>query len=110
MDKKYLQNRYNWVDIAKGLAIIAVVLGHIGFQWINTPLFPMRLLFIYLWHVPVFFMIGGFFIKKEKLNNPKTFIIGKFNNLYLKLIFIYIPVLLVHNVFLSIGFYDVDIE
>lgn len=58
---------------------------------------------------PGFFMIGGFFIKEEKLILPKSFILGKYKKLYLKIIYLYIPVLLLHNFFISIGFYDPNI-
>ncbi len=103
-------NRLAWVDIAKGIAIIAVVAGHIGFSWPKTPLMPMRELFTYLWHVPVFFMLGGFFLKEEKLVKPKVFILGKIKSLYLPLLYLYIPVLLFHNLFIRVGFYDLSIN
>lgn len=102
--------RQDWVDIAKGVAIIAVVLGHIGYRWPGGRLFPLSDLFVWLWHVPVFFMIGGFFLKDEKLLHPKLFIWGKVKSLYLLILQIYIPVLLLHNFFIRIGFYDLNIE
>lgn len=102
--------RQQWVDIAKGVAIIAVVLGHIGYQYPAIRLLPMSVLFAWLWHVPVFFLIGGFFLKEEKLQKPLSFMKGKFRSLYLLILYIYIPVLLMHNWFLQIGFYDTNIE
>lgn len=71
-------SRQNYVDIAKAFAIIAVVFGHIGFQYPDIKLLPIRTLAANLWHVPVFFMIGGFFIKEERLANPFQFIKGIF--------------------------------
>lgn len=102
--------RKPWVDIAKGIAIIAVVLGHINFNWPEGKLLPLSDMLIWLWHVPVFFMIGGFFLKGEKLLHPKIFILGKVKSLYLPILYIYIPVLLLHNLFIRIGFYDLNIE
>lgn len=110
MDKMVKPARLDWVDISKGIAIIAVVVGHIGFRWPNTKLLPLSDLCVWIWHVPVFFMIGGFFLKDEKLLSPTYFIKGKIKSLYLPMIYIYFPVLLVHNVFIDIGWYDLDVD
>ena len=103
-------NRILWVDIAKGIAIIAVVLLHISHLYPGNGILPITELLGGLWHVPVFFIIGGFFVKEERLLQPISFIRGKFNSLYLLILKIYIPVLLLHNVCLCIGFYDVTID
>lgn len=105
-----LPHREDWVDIAKGIAIMAVVLGHIRFTWPKVPLLPLSTLFVWLWHVPVFFMIGGFFLREEKLTMPLNFTISKCKNLYLPLILSTIPVVLLHNVFIGIGFYDIKVN
>ena len=102
--------RQQWVDTAKGIAIIAVVLGHVGYLYPAWRLLPLSTILVWLWHVPVFFLIGGFFLKEEKLQKPLTFVKGKFHSLYLLILYIYIPVLLLHNLFLQIGFYNTDIE
>ena len=102
--------REKYVDIAKGIAIIAVVLGHIGYLYPAWKLLPLSTILVWLWHVPVFFLIGGFFLKEEKLQKPLSFVKGKFRSLYLLILYIYIPVLLLHNWFLQIGFYDTCIE
>ena len=45
--------RFKWIDIAKGIGIILVVIGH------SNP--PFRLLsFIFAFHMPLFFFISGF--------------------------------------------------
>lgn len=99
--------RQEWVDMAKGIAIIAVVMGHIGFCWPHSRFLPLNVLLIWLWHVPVFFMIGGFFLDDKKLVHPVAFIKRKLKTLYLPLLYVYVPVLLLHNVFISSGIYDV---
>ena len=99
--------RQEWVDMAKGIAIIAVVMGHIGFCWPHSRFLPLNVLLIWLWHVPVFFMIGGFFLDDKKLVHPVAFIKRKLKTLYLPLLYVYVPVLLLHNVFISTGVYDV---
>ena len=49
-------NRLDWPDVAKGICIISVILGHQGIPWINQ--------IVYTYHLPVFFIIAGYFFKK----------------------------------------------
>lgn len=105
-----IKNRQDWVDIAKAFAIIAVVLGHISYQYPKMALMPLSTIIVWLWHVPVFFMIGGFFLKDERMAKPVSFIKGKIKSLYLLILYLYIPFTLLHNVLLDIGFYDTAIE
>ena len=51
-----------YLDVAKALAIIAVVWGHIATPAGN---------FLFAWHMPFFFFIGGFFIRPQ--DAPRTF-------------------------------------
>lgn len=96
------------VDIAKGISIIAIVLGHIGFLYPACQLINTKDLFIYLWHVPVFFIVAGFFIKEEQLTQPRLWFKKKFSSLYLKILYFYVPAVLLHNVFIQIGWYSLD--
>lgn len=51
---RMLQNsRIKYIDIAKGIAIICVILGHLGISNINK--------IVFTFHVPIFFFITGFF-------------------------------------------------
>lgn len=103
-------NRQLWVDIAKGIAIVAVVLGHIEYNYPQHRLMPLSDMLSEFWHVPVFFLIGGFFIKEERLLKPFSFIKSKVKSLYLLLLYIYIPVIFLHNFFIDVGFYDLAID
>lgn len=47
------KDRIQYIDIAKGIAIICIVLGHLGISSINRVVFTF--------HVPIFFFITGFF-------------------------------------------------
>ena len=51
--------REKYIDIAKGIAIILVIMGHC--EYTNETL----LVWIYSFHMPLFFMINGFFIKNS---------------------------------------------
>lgn len=101
-------NRSLSVDITKGMAIIAIVLGHIGFSYPTRSLINSSVLVYGLWHVPVFFIVAGFFIKEEQLVQPKLWFKKKFSSLYLKILYFYIPAVLLHNVLISIGWYSLE--
>lgn len=96
------------VDIAKGWAIIAIVLGHISFLYPAEQLVNTKDLFINLWHVAVFFLLAGFFIKEEQLVQPKLWFKKKFSSLYLKILYFYVPAVLLHNVLIKIGWYSLE--
>lgn len=96
------------VDIAKGISIIAIVFGHIGFLYPVGQLVNTKDLFLYLWHVPVFFIVAGFFIKEEQLIQLKMWFKKKFSSLYLKILYFYVPAVLLHNVFIQIEWYSLD--
>lgn len=97
---------FRWVDIIKGVAIIGVVLSHIEHPFKNYPLLPLVSLMYELWFISVFFVVGGFFLKADKLSSPVEFIKGKMNSLYRLLLYFYIPAVLLHNVMINIDFYD----
>lgn len=102
------RNRSLSVDIAKGVAIIAIVLGHVAYSYPICNLIDTSVLVYSLWHVAVFFIVAGFFIKEESLVQPKLWFKKKFSSLYLKILYFYIPAVLLHNVLLHIGWYSLD--
>ena len=51
-------NRIEWTDIAKGIGIILVIIGHVsGDNYIKN--------FIYAFHMPLFFIISGYLYKPK---------------------------------------------
>ena len=56
--------RIAYIDVARGIAIIAIVAGHLefsgadGIDWVSR--------FVFLFHVPVFFVITGYFLSAKK--------------------------------------------
>ena len=96
------------VDIAKGISIIAIVLGHISFLYPVYHFADSQAIIYSLWHVAVFFLLAGFFIKEEQLVQPKLWFKKKFSSLYLKILYFYIPAVLLHNVLIKIGWYSLE--
>lgn len=103
------EHRTAYVDIAKGIAILAVVLLHVDFVYPKLSFINISAMLGWYWHVPVFFLIGGFFLKEERLLQPVSFIKGKFKSLYLLALYIYLPATLLHNVLFQLGWYSPDV-
>lgn len=61
-------NRLPEFDIAKGIAILCVILGHLGNNTIN------RVVFVF--HMPIFFLISGYFLSQS--GTYKEFVVKKF--------------------------------
>ena len=59
-----------------------------------------------LWHVPVFLIVGGFFLRDEEVLKPISFIKKRWKTLYLKLLLYYLIFIMLHNFFFEIGFMD----
>lgn len=78
------------VNIARGMAIIAMVIGHA----IDSDSF-LRI-FIYKWHMPLFFFFSGYFFDMNKYKF-KDFAMKKFRVLYIPFIFWSLFILCLHN-------------
>ncbi len=66
-----MNKRIQSIDIARGIAMISIMLGHLGAEKIN------RIVFTY--HLPIFYVLSGYFIN-EKMDRW-TFIKKKFQHL-----------------------------
>lgn len=58
-------DRIRWIDIAKGVAILSVILGH-TFMFGN----PVHA-FVYSFHIPLFFIVSGYLAKPKKVDIKK---------------------------------------
>ena len=50
-----------WINVAKGICIIAIILGHMGQSNINN--------IVFAFHLTVFFILSGYTLKNNKLDN-----------------------------------------
>ncbi|MDR1897827.1 MAG: acyltransferase family protein, partial [Prevotellaceae bacterium] len=64
------KQRFQWVDIAKGIGIILVVYGHVirgihSSGIIDDKTFYLSDTFVYSFHMPLFFVLSGLFFKRS---------------------------------------------
>lgn len=89
-------NRSNTFDIAKGIAIILMCIGHTKC--------PDRLCeFIYMFHMAFFFMASGWFFSEISLDSFPKYLYKKVKGLWLPFVLWGIAFILLHNWFLQNG-------
>lgn len=49
--------RLKYIDVAKGIAILCIILGHFGVHEVNR--------IVFTFHVPIFYIITGYFLSKK---------------------------------------------
>ena len=90
----------NIYSIMKGIAIIAVVMGHCSISCIEG--------FVNQFHLAVFYFLAGYFFKSDYVNSPWLFIKKRINRLYFPFIQYGTVFLLLHNIFCRLGLYDIS--
>ena len=95
-------NRESHVDIIKGWAMLTIVVFHC-----SSGLFPGLIPQVMgnPWNVAVFFIVGGFFLNTDNMLHPFTFLLKKLKTLYVPASIIYLLAVLLHNVFVLVGWY-----
>lgn len=71
------EERINWVDIAKGIGIVLVLLGHAprDSMRMQYPLIDFLYYFIYSFHMPLFFFLAGMIFGHTQIKKPsKSFL------------------------------------
>lgn len=96
------EKRQEYVDIIKGWAMLLVVVFHSSSGLFPNPFYSLLGGGM---DVVIFFIVAGFFIKSERLVNPKSFLLPKLRTLYIPATIIYVCAVLLHNVFVDIGWY-----
>lgn len=89
------------VNMAKGMAIILMVLGHTGFANYGER-------FIYMFHMPLFFFLSGYCFKESYLNDFKTFTKKRIKGAYWPYVKWGVLFLLLHNLLFKCHIYDQD--
>lgn len=88
--------RNDTISIAKGIAIILMVIGHAEAPELITN-------FIYTFHMPLFFICAGYFFSPKYLDDPWTFVSKRFKGLYIPFIKWSLVFLLLHNIWFELG-------
>lgn len=88
--------RDNVMSICKGIAIILMVAGHAELPTLLSN-------FIYVWHMPLFFIASGYFFSRKYLDDPWTFCCKRFKGLYVPFVTWSLVFLLLHNLWFHIG-------
>lgn len=88
--------RDNVFSIAKGIGIIAMVVGHAEAPELLTN-------FIYTWHMPLFFIAAGYFFTPRHASAPWSFVAKRFRGLYVPFIIWSLVFLLLHNLWFELG-------
>ena len=91
---------YNTLSYLKGMAIILMVLGHCGCG------IPYLRSFIYMFHMPLFFLLSGFCFKEKYLQHPKVYLWKRVKRLYWPYVKYGLVFLWLRNVFFAIHAYD----
>lgn len=89
-------HRNDRIAIVKGIAIILMVIGHAEAYSIITN-------FIYLFHMPVFFIAAGYFFKEANLTDPYGYVKRRAKGLYLPFVKWALFFLVIHNPMFSLG-------
>lgn len=90
------RQRNSLMSIVKGMAIILMVAGHAEGG-------DMLVRFIYLFHMPVFFIAAGYFFSQASLDDPWRFCMKRVRGLYFPFVKWAVLFLLLHNVLFYFG-------
>ncbi|HFT6187967.1 TPA: acyltransferase family protein, partial [Escherichia coli] len=74
-EKQIIIERMDWIDTMKFLGILAIYIGH--FYQASGKLYP----FVFMYHVPLFFFISGFFSSLTDFKFNPHFLVKKFKRL-----------------------------
>lgn len=89
------------LDIAKGLCIILMVVGHSGCpDWIRR--------MIYAFHMPCFFIISGMLYKAKYNSDGKTFVKRKVKTLWWPFVKWNIFLIIMHNILVYCHIYEIE--
>lgn len=83
-------------SILKAIAIVCVVISHAGVAaWLSR--------FVFIFHVPAFFLCAGYFFNTRYLSDERTFVVRRIKGLYLPFLRWSLAFLILHNLFFACG-------
>lgn len=91
--------RNDSITILKGFGILFMVMAHAGCPKILHD-------FIYMFHMPLFFMASGYCFKEKYLQDNKGFIVRRIKGLYIPFVKWSLIFLALHNVFFYLNIYN----
>lgn len=104
MIRTQVHNRDENIDILKAICLICMILGHCGFPGTK---------FIYLFHMPLFFMASGYLFNKQRVTTYKEFqkfFFRKIKSLWMPYVVWNTVFLALQNFFLKINFYTNNLK
>ncbi len=84
------------ISICKGIAIILMVMGHAECPSLISN-------FIYIFHMPLFFITAGYFFSRKYMDDPWSFCVKRIKGLYFPFLKWSLVFLLLHNLWFEIG-------
>ena len=95
--------RNDAVSIAKGIAIILMVIGHARCNlWLEH--------YVSMFHMPLFLFMSGYCFKEAYLETPFTFVKRKIKGIWVPFIKWGFVFLCLHNVLYSLNIYEIEYE
>lgn len=95
------QSKYNpTIGYLKALGIMLMVLGHSGCS------IPTVVQFLYMFHMPLFFIASGYCFKEKYLSNPKLYLYNKVKGIWWPYMKWSLLFLLLHNVCFHLNLYN----
>lgn len=90
------RKRSTCFTMVKAIAIICVVLSHAGISgWLSH--------FVFIFHVPIFFLCAGYFFHTKYLNDAHSFVMHRVKGLYWPFVRWSVFFLVIHNLLFTCG-------
>ncbi len=96
------KNQIKYMNIAKALGIILIVAGHSFTENTNSQVRS----FVYLFHVPFFFIISGYFFNEKYINTPYNLLKRRIKSLWTPFFLWSTAFIVLHNVFFTFYIYS----
>jgi len=90
------------MDVAKAMVICLIVMGHSFSEDSSSKIRS----FLYLFHVPFFFIVSGYFFNEKYINKPIELIFRRIKSLWVPFFKWAIPFIIFHNFFFVIHVYS----